>query len=164
MGWILNATEKTIMRSSLCIARLSMMLVMSPWGGVAHCQDQKKEDKAIEVRLIDLKEIVFPFDGNIRGKLLVEITTLEQLAKEFPDAQSQARINKQVDFNKQKLVFSAWSYSKADKLAVTVEQDGTGPLVNFHLAFSPIRRELADNRYLYAIPVDARYNLQVTKP
>lgn len=132
--------------------------------GGANGQDQKMEGKAIDVRPIELKEIAFPFDGNIKGKMMVEITTPEQLAKEFPKAEWQAQIKKEVDFAKQKLVFNAWSYSKADQLTVTAERDDTGPFLNFHLAFSPLRGELADNRYLFAVPLDARCNMRVTKP
>ena len=140
---------------------------MSLPAGRAQGQDQKKEEKAIDVQPIDLKAIAFPFDGKlfgIRGKWMVEITTPGQLANEFPEAEWQAQINKQVDFKKQKLVFIAWSYSKADQLIARVERDVEGPFVNFHLAFSPVRGELADNRYLFAIPLDARSNMRVTKP
>ena len=155
------------MRLLLCVTHFSLLLAMSLWAGGANGQDQKKGDKAIDVRPIDLKGMAFPFDGKlfgIRGKSMVEITTLEQLAKEFPKAEWQAQIKKQVDFTKQKLVFNAWSYSKADQLTATVERDDTGPFVNFHLAFSPLRGELADNRYLFAVPLDARCNMRVTKP
>ena len=95
---------------------------------------------------------------------MVEITTPEQLAKEFPKAEWQAQIMKQVDFTKQKLVFNAWSYSKADELTFKVERDDKGPVVNFHLTFSAQRGDLSDNRYLFAVPLDARCNMQVTKP
>jgi len=74
------------MRLLLRVSPASLLLAMSLWTGGASGQDQKKEDKAIDVQPIDLKGMAFPFDGKlfgIRGKTMVEITTPEQLAKEF---------------------------------------------------------------------------------
>lgn len=82
------------------------------------------KEKPMAVREIDLKGLKLePARGGFANP--VEITTVEALAKSFPDKEVREKLEKQVDFGKQRLLYFAWAGSGQDKVsATTVEEDG----------------------------------------
>src|SRR5262249_36321405 len=91
-----------------------------------------KEDKDEIVRSIDLT-------GFIRNRTLgvaskpTRITNVEELAKAFPDTDEEwlGRIAKQVDFEKEELLFFAWQGNPPDELSLKVEETKGGGVAVF---------------------------------
>src|SRR5262249_25095486 len=82
-----------------------------------------------------------------------EITSDEELAKAFPREEARAKIKKEVDFTRQKLVFFAWSGSGQDKLSFKA---GNGEKPGITFTYEPGRtKDLRPHIHLYSVPRDA---------
>jgi hypothetical protein len=75
------------------------------------------------------------------------ISSAAELARAFPEEDTQKKIEKQVDFKRHQLFYFAWSGSGQDRVAVREEQ---GKVV---FAFTPGRtRDLRAHHHLFAVP------------
>jgi len=117
--------------------------------------DGKEEIVVTEISLADVPAAI------VQGKptMPTTITTAEELAKVFADESVAARIKKDIDFEKQKLVYFAWSGSGQDKLTHSIvkdEKDDKKEVVKFQ--YHPGRtRDLRGHHKLYALPKDAAF-------
>lgn len=84
-----------------------------------------------------------------------EITSAEQLEKTFPMKEVVEAVKKEVDFDKQKLLFFAWSGSGQDKLTIGDTSDGA---MTFNYR-GGLTRELRAHFRLFAIPKDLKWSL-----
>jgi hypothetical protein len=97
----------------------------------------------------------------LRRPEAVKIASAEDLAKAIPDKEWRARLQKQVDFAKDQLVFFAWAGSGTDKLSFKVEGDRKEPVVVF--TYSPGKSsDLRSHFRLYAIAKTAKYAIAKT--
>jgi len=125
----------------------------------ARAEDKKDEKPAI-VKEIDLKGLKLPPARGGNATKPTTITSAEELAKAIPDEEAQAKIKKDVDFAKQKVVFFAWAGSGQDKLT-TITADGKSEVV-----FSYERgltKDLRSHLRLFVLPKDATVTI-VPKP
>ncbi len=90
------------------------------------------------------------------------ITDAEGLAKVFPNEDLQRRLQQEVDFKKQKLLFFAWGGSGGDRLTYKVEKGKKGPEVVF-LYRRGLTRDLRQHRHLFAITKEATWGVQTTR-
>jgi len=99
---------------------------------VASAEEPNKKDKDAVVREIDLNGFTRARTKGVASKP-TKITNAEELAKAFPDSDEEwlDRIAKQVDFEKDELLFFAWTGSGTDRLSFKVEQTKKGPVVVF---------------------------------
>ena len=99
---------------------------------VASAEETNKNGKGAVVREIDLKGFTRAKTRGVASKP-TKITNAEELAKAFPDSDEEwlDRIAKQVDFEKDELLFFAWTGSGTDRLSFKVEQTKKGPVVVF---------------------------------
>src|SRR5262249_14102530 len=99
---------------------------------VASAEEPNKQDKGAVVREIDLQGFARAKTKGVATKT-TRITNAEELAKAFPDTDEQwlARIAKRVDFEKDELLFFAWTGSGTDRLSYKVEETKNGPVVVF---------------------------------
>ncbi|HEY7308795.1 MAG TPA: hypothetical protein VH643_05450 [Gemmataceae bacterium] len=99
---------------------------------VASAEATNKKDKDSVVREIDLKGFTRAKTRGVASKP-TKITNAEELAKAFPDMDEKwlDRIANQVDFEKDELLFFAWTGSNTDRLSFKVEGTKKGPLVVF---------------------------------
>ena len=99
---------------------------------VASAEETNKKDKDAVVREIDLKGFTRARTRGVASKP-TRITNAEELAKAFPDTDEEwlDRIAKQVDFEKDELLFFAWTGSNTDRLSFKVEETKKGPVVVF---------------------------------
>ena len=97
-----------------------------------NADETNKQGKDGLVRLIDLKGFTRHATAGVATKP-TRITNAEELAKAFPDTDREWRdqIGKQVDFEKEELLFFAWTGSATDSLSFKVEQTRIGPVVVF---------------------------------
>src|SRR5262245_27995203 len=99
---------------------------------VASAEEANKKNKDAVVREID-------FNGFTRAKTRgvaskpTKITSAEELAMAFRDSDEEwlGRIARQVDFEKDELLFFAWTGSNTDRLSFKVEETRKGPVVVF---------------------------------
>jgi hypothetical protein len=100
---------------------------------VASVEATNNKDEDALVREIDLNGFTRARTRGVASKP-IRITNAEELAKTFPDTDEiwLDRIAKQVDFEKNELLFFAWTGSSTDSLSFTVEQTKRGPVVVFH--------------------------------
>lgn len=87
-----------------------------------------------------------------------EIKTAEELAKTLPQEEVVAAIKKEVNFDKQKLLFFAWAGSGQDKVS--------GEIVKEEAIFTYKRgltRDLRSHYHLFAIPKDAKFKVEMGK-
>jgi RNA polymerase sigma factor (sigma-70 family) len=86
------------------------------------------------------------------------ITSKQELAKAFPNAAWQARINKQVDFTREELLFFAWSGPSAGRLTARVVKGKQGPEVVFHYIRGDGKDD-GDHFHLYAIARETHWRV-----
>ena len=116
----------------------------------AHADEGNKGVKDAMVREIDLK-------GGILGKTTgvatkpTKIANAEQLAQAIPDQESRDRIAKQVDFDKEELLFFVWIGSTTDRLSFEVEKTKNGPVAVFSYKEGPGEDAPYPRFRLYAI-------------
>ena len=99
---------------------------------VASAEETNKKDKDAVAREIDLNGFTRAETRGVASKP-TKITNAEELAKAFPDRDEEwlDRIAKQVDFEKDELLFFAWTGSSTDRLSFKVEETKKGPVVVF---------------------------------
>jgi hypothetical protein len=113
----------------------------------------RADDKAEAVKEIELKDLkkVPEFAGVNKP---TEIASADELAKAIPDEDAVAKIKKDVDFAKVKLVLFSWQGSGGDKLTFSTEKDD----VTF--AFKAgLTRDLRPHLHLFAVPKDAKVKM-----
>jgi hypothetical protein len=106
--------------------------------------------KGPDVRPINIADIR-PAPGE-RGNVAMptEIKSAEELAKAFPDKDAQERIKKEVNFDRERLLFFSWAGSGQDKLTTAVVEDGGKKTAVF--TYQPGRtRDLRPHRHLFAV-------------
>jgi hypothetical protein len=116
----------------------------------------KEEKKDAAVREIDVKGLKLPIarDGDVNKP--TTITSAEELAKAVPDEEAQAKIKKEVDFGKQKILLFSWAGSGGDKLSfATVE--GKNEIV-FTIKRG-LTRDLRPHVHLFVLPKDAAWKV-----
>jgi len=109
--------------------------------------DDKPAAKEIDIK--DVKEL------NVKGKPAepVTITSEDELAKAFADADFVAKMKKDIDFKKWDLVYYGWSGSGQDKISFKPSDDGKE--VTF--TYPPGRtRDLRPHSHLFAVPKGAK--------
>jgi hypothetical protein len=142
----------------LTVPALALLLTLPNWAGGA----AQKEGEEADIHRLDLKGLK---TGIPKGKVTAptEITTAEQLAKEFPDEEWQTKIKNQVDFTKSKLLYFGWAGSGGDKLGFQTEKTDKGLVVTF--LYQPgLTRDLRGHVVLFAIPKDATWKVTMGKP
>src|SRR5262245_20043921 len=89
----------------------------------ASAEGTNKKDKDAVVREVDLNGFTRARTRGVASKP-TRITNAEELAKAFPDGDEEwlDRIARQVDFEKDELLFFAWTGSGTDRLSFKVEQ------------------------------------------
>ena len=94
----------------------------------ASAEEANKKGKDALVRAIDLKGFRRDKTSGVALKP-TKITNAEELAKAFPDTDKNWRdqIARQVDFEKEELLFFAWTGSNTDRLSFKVEETRKGP-------------------------------------
>jgi hypothetical protein len=99
---------------------------------VASGQEPGQQGKTAQVRDIDLQGLTRRATHAVATKP-ARISSAEELARAFPDADAKwlDRVAKQVDFDREELVFFAWTGSNTDGVAAKVEQTDRGPVVVF---------------------------------
>jgi len=92
----------------------------------------RADDKDGVARAIDLKDFTRTRTSGMATKP-TKIANAEELAKAFPDTdkESRDRIVQQVDFEKEALLFFAWTGSATDALSFKVEETKRGPIAVF---------------------------------
>src|SRR5262245_45437517 len=98
----------------------------------ASAEETNKKGKDAVVREIDLKGFTRAKTKGVASKP-TKITNAEELAKAFPDGAKGwlDQIAKQVNFEKDELLFFAWTGSGTDTLSFKVEETRKGPVVVF---------------------------------
>jgi RNA polymerase sigma factor (sigma-70 family) len=109
------------------------------------------------VREIDLKGLQA---DQPKGAVLkpTKILNAKQLAKAFPDKSWREKIQKQVDFAKEQLLFFAWAGAIGDKLTFSTEEGKNGPVVVYWYSPSP-DLGLAFHFHLYAVAKEASWRI-----
>jgi hypothetical protein len=113
------------------------------------------EKKAPPVRALDVK-----VDGEVTNRFgsPVVIAGAEQLAKAIKDEAAVTTVKKAVDFEKEQVVYFAWSGSGQDKLTFAAGSDKADPDVIF--TYTPGRtRDVRMHKKLFALPKDARFKV-----
>jgi hypothetical protein len=102
---------------------------------LASAGQTNQKDKDAVVREIDLKGFARARTSAVAAKP-TRITNAEELAKAFPDVDATwlVRIAKQVDFDKEELLFFAWTGSNTDRLSFKVDESRKVPVVAFNFA------------------------------
>jgi hypothetical protein len=113
----------------------------------------RADDKAEAVKEIELKDLKKSpaFAGANKP---TEITSADELAKAIPDEDAVAKIKKDVDFAKVKLVLFAWEGSGGDKVTPSTEKDE----VTFTYK-AGLTRDLRQHMHLFAVPKDAKIKM-----
>jgi hypothetical protein len=98
----------------------------------ASAEEVNKKGKDALVRVIDLKGFGRDRTSGVASKP-TRISNVEELAQAFPDTDKDWRdqIARQVDFEKEELLFFAWTGSNTDRLSFKVEETRRGPVVVF---------------------------------
>jgi hypothetical protein len=105
------------------------------------------DPKEAPVRALDVK-----VEGSAKGRATepVVIRSADELAKAITDEAAVAAIKKAVDFEKEQIVYFAWSGSGQDKITFA-SLDGAAPLVTF--TYTPGRtRDFRPHTKLFALP------------
>jgi hypothetical protein len=99
---------------------------------VASAKESTQKDKDAVVREIDLKGFTRAMTRGVPSKP-IRIANAEELAKAFPDTDEEwlDGIAKRVDFEKNELLFFAWTGSSTDRLSFKVDETKNGPVVVF---------------------------------
>jgi hypothetical protein len=111
------------------------------------------------VRAIEVKDLKL---GKAEGSVMKPqiIASAEELAKAIPDEATLAKVKKEVDFGKQKLLFFAWSGSGGDKLGFSSNDKGTEVTITYK---GGLTRDLRPHYYLLVLPKDATYKIDTGK-
>src|SRR5262245_16866723 len=110
-------------RTALLLTGICWFLaVVTPALSVASAGETNKKDKDAVVREIDLKGFARNRTAGMATKP-TKITNAAELAKAFPDSDKEwlDRIARQVDFQKEELLFFAWTGSATDRLSFKVQ-------------------------------------------
>ena len=136
------------MRSAICLS-----VVVAAAGALA--ADPKPDPKEAAVRALDVK-VSSPAKG--RPTEPTAITSAEELAKAIPDEAAVAAVKKAVDFEREKVVYFAWSGSGQDKVTFATSAGAKGPEVTF--TYSPGRsRDVRPHVKLFALSKDAAHKV-----
>jgi hypothetical protein len=110
----------------LALAACGLVLLSAASAG-----ETNKGGKDGVAREIDLKGYSRDKTTGVASKP-TKIANAEELAKAIPDKEWRDRIAKQVDFDKEELLFFAWTGSAGtDELSFKVEETKKGPVVVF---------------------------------
>jgi hypothetical protein len=110
------------------------------------------------VRELDLTGVTGAVPQRPFGEPLV-ISSGKELRKAFPEKELQARLMRETDFKKERLLYFTWSGSGGDKLEARLEADRKPPEVVF--TYRPgLTRDLRPHRRLFAIPKKATWRLE----
>ena len=112
------------------------------------------EPKESAVRSLDVK-----VEGPAKGRVAqpVAIRSADELAKAIADEAAVAAVKKAVDFEKEQVVYFAWSGSGQDK--ITFESAG-GAAPTVTVTYTPGRtRDVRPHAKLFALPKDATYKV-----
>jgi hypothetical protein len=116
------------------------------------------EEKKDLVREISLRGLKRPMpDGDVHKP--AAIANEKDLAKAIPEEEVQARVKKEVDFGKEKLLFFAWSGSGGDKVTPSVKDGEKGPEVVFRYQ-AGLTDDLRFHFRLFAVPKDATWRVE----
>jgi hypothetical protein len=113
-------------------AYIGWLLALAALALPASAEEANQKGKGALVRAIDLQGFRRDKTSGVATRP-TKITSAEELAKAFPDTDRNWRdqIARQVDFEKEELLFFAWTGSNTDSLSFKVEQTGNGPIVVF---------------------------------
>jgi hypothetical protein len=128
-------------------------------GSLQADEPAKKDDKGTPIIIqIDLKgEQLTPVRQPLQ--MPTTIASAEELARVFPGKELQDRIKKAVNFDKQKLLYFAWSGSGQDRLDFSAVVKDKGPEVTF--TFRPgLTRDFRSHFQLYALNKEASWSLK----
>jgi hypothetical protein len=124
-------------------------------------QEQNREAAAsIAAREIDLKGYKAEWKS---GSVLkpAEIANAEELATAIPDKEWRAKITRQVDFAKEKLLFFVWMGSSSDRLSFTTAPGKDGQPVVFRYAENFEHMMVAPQHFrLYVVPREATWKVE----
>jgi hypothetical protein len=113
----------------------------------------------------EVKEIGLPASFKATGRPMTpankptEITSADDLKKTFPVKEVADTIAKDVDFDKQKLLFFAWASSGQDKIIPGDVKDGA---VVFGYKRG-LTRDLRSHYHLFALPKDLKWSVENAK-
>ncbi len=115
---------------------------------------------ADEIKEIDLKAAGFRPTGRpmTRPNMPTEIKTAEDLAKTFAQEEVVAAIKKEVNFDKQKLLYFTWAGSGQDKIRGEMVKDEA--VFTYQRGFT---RDLRSHYRLFAIPKNAKFKVEIGK-
>ena len=139
------------MRTLFTMLGLSIVLL----GPKVQADDVTKD--SVSVKEIDLKGVrLTPVRGGFGQPK--EIGSAEELRRVFPDEDTQARIKKEVDFSRVKLLYFAWSGSGQDRVTSSIKGEDNKMEVSF--TFQPGRtKDLRAHFRLFAIGKDIRWRV-----
>jgi hypothetical protein len=133
---------------------LTLALVIVAIGNVVLAQDDQL------VRSLELQGLKRPFPKGAADKPLV-IATAADLMKAFPEEAIRTGVAKQVDFDKEKLLFFAWSGSGQDKLTPTVVKDKDNDKKTVAFTYQRgLTRDLRAHFRLFALPKDIAWRVE----
>ena len=115
--------------------------------------DPKTDDKGMVVRALDVK-----IEGPAKGRPTepTVIRSPEELAKAIPDEAAVAAVKKVANFEKEHVIYFAWSGSRQDKITFTVQNGKAGPEVTF--TYAPgLTRDVRPHQKLFALPKGATH-------
>lgn len=93
-----------------------------------------------------------------RATMPTEIKTADELAKTFTQEEVVAAIKKEVNFDKQKLVFFAWAGSGQDKVSGEMGKEEAV------FTYKPgLTRDLRTHHHLFVVPKDAKVKVEMGK-
>jgi hypothetical protein len=88
----------------------------------------------------------------------VAVNSAEELGRAIPDEAAVAAVRKAVDFDKEKVVYFAWSGSGQDRITAATATGPRGAEVTF--TYAPGRsRDVRPHAKLFALPKDAAYKV-----
>ena len=127
----------------------------------AWADEPEPEDTKAKVRELDTKDLGLRGFPRGRGPTMpTEINNAEELAKAIPDKEAQARVKKEVNFRREKLLFFAWAGSGGDRLTFDekLAKGKKGPEAVFHFKRG-LTRDLRAHHKLFAVPKKAGYRV-----
>jgi hypothetical protein len=135
-------------RRTACLSLLALVAGLS-------ASEPRPDEKGDAVRPLDVK-VEAPAKGRVTEPTV--IGSADDLAKAIPDEAAVAAVKKAVDFEKEKVVYFAWSGSGQDKLTFATSAAGKVPEVTF--TYAPGKtRDLRPHLKLFALPRDATYKV-----
>lgn len=135
--------------------RLGIVLTMlglaaGLWAGEA--------DKNAVCRPLNIPGLPGPTDFKHRVDKPTVITNVEELAKTFKEEAVRTAIEKQVNFEKEQVIYFAWSGSGGDKLSYKIEGSKEKPEVVFQ--YNPgFTRDLQRHSRLFALAKNATFKI-----